>query len=142
MLSNQMNNGLLFEIETIDLSKPVSRETAGKCLKTKLNRLRRELAPAEGEFDYILADAVKRIQKFALHKKDSERSSVLFAIEYQCSHTTQEIVEDTELKAGIVKEIIEKLLTENLIEKLPRLTIGGSANQVLIFSKRKPCSCV
>jgi hypothetical protein len=138
MFAESMIQPFLFdEFEIIDTAKP---DLVGKRLVSKINKLRRALSPNEREFDFYLAVAVREIKSVSSLDSDKQSELVLTCLE-TCCHTWAEIEEQSHLPALKVREIINQLNAQGLIYGRKRHTIGGSANQQLIFSRRKPCSC-
>lgn len=119
-----------------------ARYNAGRGLVQKLTRLRRKLPDDQREFDFLLAVAIREIKYQMSLSDEKRRELVLFCIEEQHAHTWGEIADDSRLSQSIVRDILSQLEQENLIRTVERYTVGGSANQTLIFSNRKPCSCV
>lgn len=131
----------LFDFE-IEVTETNSRESAGKRLVSRLNKLRRALPPSEKEFDFYLAGVVREIKTISGLSDEKRTELILFCIEESHAHTVAEIAGDTHLSEAAVKSFVRELLDNGTLESRQRLTVGGSANQTLIFSKRKPCSCV
>lgn len=127
-----------FEITT----DATPRESAGKRLVSRINKLRRSLPPSEKEFDSYLAGVVREIKTISGLSDAKRQELILFCIEESHAHTIAEIAGDTHLSEPAVKTFVKQLLDDGTLEARQRLTVGGSANQTLIFSKRKPCSCV
>jgi hypothetical protein len=123
------------------LEEAVKPDVAGRRVVSKINKLRRALSIGEREFDFYLAVAVREIKSVSSLDADKQLNLVLTCIE-TCCHTWAEIQEDSHLPMERVREIIRELNERDLIFGKKRLTVGGSANQTLIFSRRNPCRCV
>lgn len=142
MIVESMKQPFLFaDFEILNASAD-SPATAGKAVVRKLNRLRKQLSQAESDFDFYLSRAVREIKSVAALDGEKQKNLVLTLIEDCHCHTWAEIAEDSHLPALKVREIVKELAEAGIVFGRKRHTIGGSANQTLIFSKRKPCSCV
>lgn len=130
-----------FLFDDFEMTETSPPDAAGKKLVSKINRLRRALAPAEKEFDFYLAVAVREIKSVSSLDREKQIELVLTCLE-TCCHTWAEIQEDSHLTQGKVREILIELQARDLITARKRYTFGGSAKQTLIYSKRKPCACV
>jgi len=118
-----------------------SAESAGKRLVSKINKFRRSLSPSEREFDHYLARTVRDIKSVSSLDNEKQLELVLTCIE-TCCHTWAEIEEQSHFTALKVRELLAELNERGLIFGRKRHTIGGSANQQLIYSKRKGCACI
>jgi len=133
----------LFDLSSeIEIAETTSRESAGRRLVSRLNKLRRALPPSEKEFDFYLQLVVREIRTISALTDEKRRELVLFCVEESHAHTIGEIAGDLHLSESVIKTFVAQLIESGALESRERLTIGGSANQTLIFSKRKPCSCV
>lgn len=140
MITESMKQPFLFnELEILDDAPP---DVAGKRVVSKLNKLRKQLSPAESDFDFYLARAVREIKSAAALDPDRQKNLILTLIEDCHCHTWQDLQDDSHLPTLKIREICLQLQNEGLIFGRKRHTVGGSANQTLIFSRRKPCSCV
>jgi phage terminase small subunit len=139
-LPKQKIDNLIFESKK--LPPPITRDVAGANVIYKINEIRKSLSEREKEFDNYLAAAASEVKRFSSMSDSQRVGLVLACIEKAHSHSIAEIVGDTGLNETVVRQIINYLLKKDDIELRSRHTVGGSANQILIFSKRKPCSCV
>lgn len=130
-----------FLFDDFEIKEDAKPDSAGRRLVSKINKLRRALSPTEREFDFYLAVAVREIKSVSSLDGEKQLNLVLTCIE-MCAHSWAEIQEDSHLPMERVREIIRELNERELIFGRKRHTIGGSANQTLIFSKRNPCRCV
>lgn len=119
-----------------------SREDDGMDIVRKINAIRQGLTESQKIFDPFLAACVREIKHNCTLTDEQREEIVLFSIEESHAHTVQEIAEDCKLVESEVKALVEILSQRETLASLSRLNIGGSARQTLIFSRRKPCSCV
>jgi hypothetical protein len=119
-----------------------TREADGMDIVQKLSLIRKELTPSQKIFDIHLQRCVRDIRHSATLTDEQREEVILSTVEKSCAHSIQEISEDSRLAESEVKTIVHCLVNKEILEEKPRLTIGGSSNQTLIFSRRNPCGCV
>jgi hypothetical protein len=129
-----MQPNLFYEPETKPFDEQ-ARMKAGKCVVNQLLTVRQQLEAANcGAFTHLLNDAINAIRAESLNTSEQQEKLVLNSIEKSQANTFEEIADDTRLSIQIVKQIVYRLESENILGIIPR---SKRSKTELIYSRRK-----
>lgn len=129
-----MQPNLFYELETETFDEKAKMD-AGKNVVRRLLSVRQELQ-AEDNHSYIhlLNDAINAVRAESSYSAAQSERLILNSIEKSQANTFEEIADDTRLSVEIVKRIVRRLESENVLGIIPRSKRSGTE---LIYSKRK-----
>jgi predicted transcriptional regulator len=129
-----MQPNLFYQPETKPFDEQ-ARMKAGKCVINRLLTVRQQLEAANcGAFTHLLNDAINAVRSEISCPPAQRENLILSSIEKSQANTFEEIADDTRLSVDIVKRIVYRLESENVLGIIPR---SKRSKTELIYSRRK-----